>query len=305
MGEIHYARADGVATVTIDRPEKRGAMTYAMLDDFTAAVTRAGADPEVRVVVVTGVPGSFCSGIDLADLADRSTDQRGRPGGDGGPVDEQGGRLPLLLGCPKPVIAAVDGMAVGMGAEFATQADLRIVSDRARFRWNFVHRGLVSDTGAGTWLLPRQIGMAHALRLLYTGEDLGAEEAVALGFAVRAVAPDELPAAVADLAGRIATSLAVRGGPDQAAGARRRRPGAARARPRHRRRARRVLRLGRSRRGRRRVPGAPPRAVHRHLTVRACGPPHPRRAAAPRRPSRPAARSVATGSAARAPAPPG
>jgi 2-(1,2-epoxy-1,2-dihydrophenyl)acetyl-CoA isomerase len=206
MGEIRYAQADGVATVTIDRPEKRGAMTYAMLDAFTAAVTRAGADPDVRVVVVTGVPGSFCSGIDLADLAGRAPDQRGRPGGDGGPVNDRGGRLPLLLGCPKPVIAAVDGMAVGMGAEFATQADLRIVSDRARFRWNFVHRGLVSDTGAGTWLLPRQIGMAHALRLLYTGEDLGAEEAVALGFAVRAVAPDELPAAVADLAGRIAAS---------------------------------------------------------------------------------------------------
>jgi 2-(1,2-epoxy-1,2-dihydrophenyl)acetyl-CoA isomerase len=121
-------------------------------------------------------------------------------------VDEQGGRTPLLLGCPKPVIAAVDGMAVGMGAEFATQADLRIVSDRARFRWNFVHRGLVSDTGAGTWLLPRQIGMAPALRLLYTGEDLGAEEALALGFATAVVAPDELPAAAADLAARIAAA---------------------------------------------------------------------------------------------------
>jgi 2-(1,2-epoxy-1,2-dihydrophenyl)acetyl-CoA isomerase len=206
MGEIRYAQADGVATVTIDRPEKRGAMTYAMLDDFTAAIARAGQDRDVRVVVVTGVPGSFCSGIDLADLAGRSPDRRGRAGGDGGPVDEQGGRLPLLLGCPKPVIAAVDGMAVGMGAEFATQADLRIVSDRARFRWNFVHRGLVSDTGAGTWLLPRQIGMGPALRLLYTGEDLGAEEAVGLGFAVRSVAPDELAAAAADLAGRIAAS---------------------------------------------------------------------------------------------------
>src|SRR3954469_20941855 len=206
MGEIRYAQADGVATVTIDRPEKRGAMTYAMLDDFTAAIRRAGADQDVRVVVVTGVPGSFCSGIDLSDLAGRSPHERGRPGGDGGPVDERGGRTPLLMGCPKPVIAAVDGMDVGMGAEFATQADLRIVSDRARFRWNFMHRGLVSDTGAGTWLLPRQIGMAPAPRLLYTGRDPGPEEPVALGFAVRTVAPDELPGAAAELAGRIAAS---------------------------------------------------------------------------------------------------
>jgi 2-(1,2-epoxy-1,2-dihydrophenyl)acetyl-CoA isomerase len=206
MREIRYELAGGVATVTIDRPEKRGAMTYAMLDEFTAAVTRAGADPDVRVLVVTGVPGSFCSGIDLADLAGRSPDDRGRPGGDGGPTDGSGGRTPLLLGCPKPVVAAVDGMAVGMGAEFATQADLRIVTDRARFRWNFVHRGLVSDTGAGTWLLPRQIGMAPALRLLYTGEDLGAEEALALGFATAVVSPDELPAAAAELAGRIAAA---------------------------------------------------------------------------------------------------
>jgi len=204
--EIRYEQADGVATVTIDRPEKRGAMTYALLAEFGEAVAKAGADPDVRVLVVTGVPGSFCSGIDLADLAGRSPDDRGRPGGDGGPVDERGGRVPLLAGCPKPVIAAVDGMAVGMGAEFATQADLRIVSDRARFRWNFAHRGLVSDTGAGTWLLPRQIGLGPALRLLYTGEDLGAAEALSLGFATAVVSPEELPSAAAELAARIAAS---------------------------------------------------------------------------------------------------
>jgi 2-(1,2-epoxy-1,2-dihydrophenyl)acetyl-CoA isomerase len=152
MREIRYEVVDGVASLTIDRPEKRGAMTYAMLDEFSACVARAGADEAVRVLVVTGVPGSFCAGIDLADLAGRAPDDRGRADGDGA-GDGAGGDVPLLMGCPKPVVAAVDGMAVGMGAEFATQADLRVVSTRARFRWNFVHRGLVSDTGAGTWLL--------------------------------------------------------------------------------------------------------------------------------------------------------
>ncbi|RAY11900.1 enoyl-CoA hydratase/isomerase family protein [Actinomadura craniellae] len=200
MREIRYEVADGIATLTIDRPDKLGAMTYAMLDAFAGHVAEAGADPRVTVLLVTGVPGSFCSGIDLADLASRSPADRGRPDGDGG------GGVPLLMGFPKPVVAAVDGMAVGMGAEFATQADLRVVSTRARFRWNFVHRGLVADTGAGTWLLPRQIGMGPALRLLYTGDDLAAEEALSLGFATSVHEPEDLPDAARALAATIATA---------------------------------------------------------------------------------------------------
>ena len=204
MHEIRYEVTDGVATLTIDRPDKRGAMTYAMLDEFVDAVGRAGADDAVRVLLVAGTPGSFCAGIDLADLASRDPDERGRDV-DCGAGDRRGG-VPLLVGCPKPVVAAVDGMAVGMGAEFATQADLRVVSTRARFRWNFTHRGLVSDTGAGTWLLPRQIGTGPALRLLYTGEDLDADRALALGFATEVVAPDELPAAADRLVRTIAAA---------------------------------------------------------------------------------------------------
>jgi 2-(1,2-epoxy-1,2-dihydrophenyl)acetyl-CoA isomerase len=197
MQEIRYEVGERVATLTIDRPGKRGAMTYAMLEEFTARIDEAGHDPEVAVLLVTGVPGSFCAGIDLADLAGRSPDDRGAV---------RSREIPALMECPKPVLCAVDGMAVGMGAEFATQADLRLVSTRARFRWNFVHRGLVSDTGAGSWLLPRQIGTPAALRLLYTGDDLGAEEAHALGFAVSVHSPEELPEAARALAVRIATA---------------------------------------------------------------------------------------------------
>lgn len=199
MDEIRYDTSDAIATLTIDRPGKRGAMTYAMLEEFSRRVARAGDDPQVRVLVVTGTPGNFCSGIDLDDLAGRDSSRRGSTSA------AQDG-VPLLLGCPKPVIAAVDGMAVGMGAEFATQADLRVVSTRAKFRWNFTHRGLVSDTGAGTWLLPRQIGTATALRLLYTGEDLGAEEARSLGFAAEVTEPDDLPDAARALARAIAVA---------------------------------------------------------------------------------------------------
>jgi len=95
-----------------------------------------------------------------------------------------------LVACPKPVIAAVDGVAVGMGAEFTSQCDVRIASSRARFAWNFAHRGLVPDTGAGTWLLPRLLGPARALELLYSGRFVSADEALALGY-VRSVVPPE------------------------------------------------------------------------------------------------------------------
>jgi enoyl-CoA hydratase len=185
---IRYELEGGIATVVIDRPEKRGALTWALLGDFLGAVKRAGEDAAARVVIVTGAGGAFCAGTDLADLAARPAAERG--------AREDGGRWWPLVACPKPVIAAVDGVAVGMGAEFTSQCDVRIASTRARFAWNFAHRGLVPDTGAGTWLLPRLLGHARALELLYSGRFVGAEEALALGYVARVVAPEQcLPAA--------------------------------------------------------------------------------------------------------------
>ena len=97
-----------------------------------------------------------------------------------------------MASCPKPVIAAVDGAAVGMGAEFATQCDVRIASDRARFGWVFVQRGLVPDTGAGSFLLPRLIGPTAALRLLLSGELIDAAEAERIGLVSQVVGVDDL-----------------------------------------------------------------------------------------------------------------
>jgi 2-(1,2-epoxy-1,2-dihydrophenyl)acetyl-CoA isomerase len=189
---IRYEVEDRVATITIDRPEKRNAMTYAVLAEFHEAVARAGADDEVHAVVLTGAGGAFCAGTDLSDLAATPEDARSTGGRSGG------GRRPEawpLVACPKPVVAAVDGPAVGMGAEFATQCDVRIASDRARFGWNFVRRGLVPDTGAGSFLLPRLIGPSAALRVLLSGELIDAAEARRLGFVHAVVPADELAAA--------------------------------------------------------------------------------------------------------------
>jgi enoyl-CoA hydratase len=184
---IRFAVEEGIGTVTIDRPEKRNAMTFAMLGAFIETLRRAGEDPDVRVLIITGVPGAFCAGTDLADLASVPGSQRGLRG-----TAEERGRWWPIVECPKPVIGAIDGPAFGMGAEFTSQCDVRIATANARFAWNFAHRGLVPDTGAGSWLLPRLIGPARALKLLYTGASLSAEEALAIGYVDQLVAPDAL-----------------------------------------------------------------------------------------------------------------
>ena len=200
---IRYAVEDGIGTITIDRPEKRNAMTYAMLGEFIETIRAAGEDPAVRVVILTGVPGAFCAGTDLADLATVPGTSRGLRGG-----AEERGRWWPIVECPKPVIGAIDGPAVGMGAEFTSQCDIRLATVNARFAWNFAHRGLVPDTGAGSWLLPRLIGPTRALKLLYTGDYLPAAEAVAIGYVDQLVEP----AALLDEARALAKAI-MRGSP--------------------------------------------------------------------------------------------
>ena len=205
MTTIRYDVADRVATITIDRPEKRNALRFADLADFEAAVVRAGTDDDVVAVVITGAGGAFCAGTDLTDLA--ATPEAERSGrhrsGDGpdesdgerdhGPGAAPSGKVPWsIVACPKPVIAAVDGPAVGLGVELATQCDVRIATTTARFGWVFVRRGLVPDTGAGTLLLPRLIGPSAAMRLLFAGDTIDADEALRLGFVTAVVEPREL-----------------------------------------------------------------------------------------------------------------
>jgi enoyl-CoA hydratase/carnithine racemase len=198
VGHIRYEVDDRVAIVTIDRPQKRNAMTWAILAEFEDTVRRAGADDGVGAVVVTGAGGAFCAGTDLTDLSETPPDQRSSRGREVAGVGEGGAAAHPpwpIVACPKPVIAAVDGPAVGMGAEFATQCDVRVASTRARFGWIFVRRGLVSDTGAGTFLLPRLIGATAAMRLLFSGEMIDAAEAQRLGFVTAVVEPADLRAA--------------------------------------------------------------------------------------------------------------
>ncbi len=196
---IRYETDGAVGIVTINRPDKRNAMTYAMLGEFLERVAEAGADKSTRALIITGAPGAFCAGTDLADLATVPGAQRGLRGG-----SEDRGRWWPIVECPKPVVGAIDGPAVGMGAEFSSQCDIRVASPKARFAWNFVHRGLVPDTGAGSWLLPRLIGTQRALKLLYTGDFLTAEEALQIGYVDQVVPSEDLAGVALALARKIA-----------------------------------------------------------------------------------------------------
>jgi enoyl-CoA hydratase/carnithine racemase len=179
--------AEGIAVITINQPARRNAVTYPMMTQLFDHLENAGSDPACRVVIITGAGNTFCAGTDLRFLDSIPPAERGYPGR---LHDERGWWN--IIACPKPVIAAVDGSAVGMGAEWTSMADVRIATGRARFSWNFVQRGLVPDTGAGTWLLPRLIGLQPALRLLYSGEWLESREALRLGYVSSIVAATQL-----------------------------------------------------------------------------------------------------------------
>lgn len=196
--------ADGpVGYVTINRPEKRNALTRAMSARIREHITTHEQDPAIRVVVLRGQPGAFCAGTDLQSLAGQDPSARGL-GGDN--LFEDGfADFGWLEDYAVPVIAAVDGVAVGLGAELALQADLRVVTERARLLWNFPARGLVADTGAGTWKLPRLIGEGQASLLLLTGRPLEGEEAHRIGFAEVFASSADLDATVGELAGQIAS----------------------------------------------------------------------------------------------------
>jgi len=195
--EIRYAVKDRVATVTLDRPDKLNAFTRRMRDELTTAFADADADDAVRVVIVTGAGRAFCAGADLSsgpatfDYAKRD---------DAGAEDHRdgGGRVSLAIyALKKPVIAAINGPAVGVGVTMTLPMDIRIASSAAKFGFVFARRGIVPEA-CSSWFLPKVVGLSRAAEWLYTGRVFGADEALAGGLVSRVVAPEQLlPAALA------------------------------------------------------------------------------------------------------------
>ena len=197
-----YDVKDGIATLTLNRPERLNALGDTLREDLQDAVTRACDDAEVRVMIVTGAGKGFCSGGDVKAMSERKESGSGRPLME--KVAPGRDRTVLALrDAPKPVIAAVNGAAAGAGFNLALCCDIRLASTAAKFSQAFVKRGLHPDWG-GTYFLPRVVGTAKACELIFTGDVIDAPEALRLGIVSAVHAPEELMGAAQALARKIA-----------------------------------------------------------------------------------------------------
>ncbi|HVN37064.1 MAG TPA: enoyl-CoA hydratase [Myxococcota bacterium] len=200
MGAIRVERNAGLVTITIDRPEKKNAIDAAAWNELDTAFTELAIDPEARALIVTGAGGNFSAGADLTG---------GKPGMGltGRPllpmVDEMRGVGDIVLRLarmPKPTLAKVDGVCVGVAMGIALACDLVVASDRARFSEIFAKRGLTLD-GGNSWLLPRRVGLHKAKELAFFGDVIEAKEAESIGLVNKVVGAGELDA-VAEQWGR-------------------------------------------------------------------------------------------------------
>jgi 2-(1,2-epoxy-1,2-dihydrophenyl)acetyl-CoA isomerase len=198
--------ADGILTITLNRPDAANAVRPEDRDALIALLAAADADEKIRVVVLRAHGKHFCAGADVGSLAQRRATVEKRVMDPMRRIMNGAQKLVAgVLDCNKPVIAAVQGAATGVGAHLAYASDLVIATENAYFAESFVKRGLVVD-GGGCYLLPRRIGMQKAKELAFFGERLSATEALALGLVNRVVAADALDATVADFATRLATA---------------------------------------------------------------------------------------------------
>lgn len=196
---ILYAIENGVATITLNRPDKLNAFDDQMIQETTAAFKQAGRDKEVRCVVLTGNGRAFSSGQDLADVMDRggafSIGDHLRHG--------YHKLIKQMIQLEKPIIGAINGIAAGAGCGIALATDIRIAADKASFMLAFSKVGLVPDSGTN-WLLPRLIGQARAYEMAVTADKIPAETALAWGMINRVVPAAQLPEVAAAWAGSLA-----------------------------------------------------------------------------------------------------
>src|SRR3990172_911584 len=192
--QITYEKADHIATITLNRPERMNACTAQMIDEWYAALLDANTDPDVRVVIITGAGRGFCAGADvsgrgpISNLMDR----------DRTPVENRNflrdgvQRIPRLVSImEKPYLAAMNGPAAGAGMDMASMCDIRFAADAARMGMTYVRMGIIPGDG-GAYYLPRIVGMAKALDLIWTGRMIDAQEALDIGYVGAVVAADDL-----------------------------------------------------------------------------------------------------------------
>ncbi|MBA4012011.1 MAG: enoyl-CoA hydratase [Phenylobacterium sp.] len=198
--EVLYEVADGIATLTLNRPERLNTISGPMLARLTQLLIKANEDPAVRVIVLTGTGRAFCAGLDLVDATQ----------GSGIGSDKQVSTISVnldlrntpptvLFAMDKPTICALNGSAAGYGMDTAMGCDIRIAGESAKMAAAFVKRGVVPESG-GTWILPRLLGWAKAAELIFTGRTLSAKESLELGLVNHVVPDAELAAKTREIA---------------------------------------------------------------------------------------------------------
>ena len=198
---IRFAVEDRIATLTLDRPERLNAFTGEMLAEMVDALDRADADPDARAVILTGAGRAFCAGADLEGGGGKAFERGGggRPYGFAEDADGGGILTRRIFDLTKPIIAAINGPAVGIGLTMTLAADVRLVSSEAKLGFVFARRGLVPEA-ASSFFLPRLVGISQALEWVFSGRIFGAEEALRAGLVRSVHAPEELPAVARALA---------------------------------------------------------------------------------------------------------
>jgi enoyl-CoA hydratase/carnithine racemase len=200
--------SDHVLTITLNRPDRLNAWTQTMASELMAAFDQADTDDDVRAVIVTGAGRGFCAGADLASGGD-TFDYRTRASAEQtGPARDNGGEFTLrIFDCTKPVIAAINGPAVGVGATMTLPMDVRLAADDARIGFVFARRGIIPEA-CSSWFLPRVVGISRAMEWVATGRVFSAQEAFEAGL-VRSLHPGgELLDAARELAREIADNTA-------------------------------------------------------------------------------------------------
>ena len=202
--QIRYEVSDSIATVTLTRPEKMNAFTGVMMRELLDVFDVIDADDAVRAVIVTGDGKAFCAGADVSSGAKTFDDGDWSSTSDDSVRRDGGGQVTLrIFACKKPVIAAINGAAVGIGATMTLPMDVRLASSAARIGFVFTRRGIVPEA-CSSWFLPRVVGISRAAEWVYTGRILSADEAASGGLVRTVYAPDELLPAARMLAREIA-----------------------------------------------------------------------------------------------------
>ncbi len=204
--EVIYEVADGIATITLNRPERLNTISGPMLALLTELLIRANEDPAVRVVILTGTGRAFCAGLDLVSATQGTgIGSESQAAHISVNIDLRNTPPTVLFAMDKPTICALNGAAAGYGMDTAMGCDIRMMGESAKLAAAFVKRGVVPESG-GTWILPRLIGWSKAAELIFTGRTLSAQQSLEMGLATHVVPDAELMTRARELAAEIAAN---------------------------------------------------------------------------------------------------